>query len=82
MENFPVSEDRVFLMGNSLGGRGTFDVAMRKPNMFQAIVSTAPAWGVKTHSQWVQNRYSVKDIESVPTLIGVGNVGIKYLWKV
>lgn len=47
MENFPVSEDRVFLMGNSLGGRGTFDVAMRKPDMFQAIVSTAPGLGGK-----------------------------------
>lgn len=82
MENFPVSKDRVFLMGNSLGGRGTFDVAMRKPNMFQAIVSTAPAWGVKTHSQWVQNRYSVKDIESVPTLIGVGTADSTFSFRV
>lgn len=82
MENFPVSEDRVFLMGNSLGGRGTFDVAMRKPDMFQAIVSTAPAWGVKTHSQWVQNRYSVKDIESVPTLIGVGTADSTFSFRV
>lgn len=82
MEIFPVSEDRVFLMGNSLGGRGTFDVAMRKPNMFQAIVATAPAWGVKTHSQWVQNKYSVKDIESVPTLIGVGTADSTFSFRV
>lgn len=82
MENFPVSKDRVFLMGNSLGGRGTLDVAMRKPNMFQAIVATAPAWGVKTHSQWVQNRYSVKDIESVPTLIGVGTADSTFSFRV
>ena len=82
LNNYSIDKNKVFLMGNSLGGRGTFDVAMRKPELFQAIVATAPAWGVKTHSQWKQNRYSIKDIENLPTLIGVGTADSTFSFKV
>lgn len=68
-KNYPTKD--IFLVGNSLGGRGTFDIAMRKPNMFKAIVVTAPAWGVKEHSVYKQNKYSLETIKNLPTLIGV-----------
>lgn len=82
MRDFPVEKKKVFLMGNSLGGRGTFDIAMRKPELFKAIVVTAPAWGVKSHSQWEQNRYSVEDIKDLPALIGVGTADSTFSFRV
>lgn len=38
---FPVAADKVFLTGNSMGGKGTFEIAMRMPEMFRAIAPTA-----------------------------------------
>lgn len=71
-KNYPVKNNNIFLMGNSLGGRGTMDVAMRKTELFKAIVVTAPAWGVDEHKKWEQKKYSVKDAKNIPALIGVG----------
>jgi poly(3-hydroxybutyrate) depolymerase len=45
---FNVDEDRVYLMGNSMGGWGTWNVASRHPDLFAAI---APVFGgVDYHS--------------------------------
>ena len=41
MEEFPVDENKVFLTGNSMGGKGVFEVAMRMPERFRAIAPTA-----------------------------------------
>lgn len=82
MNFYPVDKARVFLMGNSLGGRGTMDVAMRYPELFQAIAVTAPAWGVKEHSKWEQKRYSVSDIENLPVLVGVGTKDKTFSFRV
>jgi pimeloyl-ACP methyl ester carboxylesterase len=48
-ERFNVDEDRVYLMGDSMGGWGTWNVGTRHPDLFAAI---APIFGgVDYHSQ-------------------------------
>ncbi len=41
LEQFPVRDDRVFITGNSMGGKGTVEIAMRNPDMFRAMAPTA-----------------------------------------
>ncbi|MGL4866753.1 alpha/beta fold hydrolase [Cetobacterium sp.] len=81
MEEYPVDKNKIFIMGNSLGGRGAFDITMRYPTLFKAMVSTAPAWGVKEHSQWKQSKYSVQDIKELPSLIGIGTLDKTFSFK-
>lgn len=42
-KDYNVDLDRVFLSGNSAGGKGTWDLAIRYPEMFVAISPQAPA---------------------------------------
>lgn len=49
-ERFSVDEDRVYLVGDSMGGWGTWNVATRHPDLFAAI---APIFGgADYHSQY------------------------------
>ena len=49
-ERFSVDEDRVYLVGDSMGGWGTWNVATRHPDLFAAI---APVFGgADYHSQF------------------------------
>jgi predicted peptidase len=48
LETLPVDRDRVYLTGLSLGGFGTWDLAIRRPEVFAAI---APICGVGKPSQ-------------------------------
>src|ERR1017187_667292 len=49
-ERFSVDEDRVYLVGDSMGGWGTWNVATRHPDLFAAI---APVFGgADYHSQY------------------------------
>ena len=41
MDEFPVRADRVFITGNSYGGKGTLELAMRFPDRFRAMAPTA-----------------------------------------
>ncbi len=41
MDAFPVRDDRVFITGNSMGGKGTLEIVMRKPDTFRAMAPTA-----------------------------------------
>ncbi|MGL4653795.1 alpha/beta hydrolase-fold protein [Cetobacterium sp.] len=81
IKEYPVDKNKIFIMGNSLGGRGAFDITMRYPKLFKAMVSTAPAWGVKEHSKWEQSRYSVQDIKDLPSLIGIGTLDKTFSFK-
>ncbi|MYL29658.1 alpha/beta fold hydrolase [Halobacillus halophilus] len=42
LQQFPVPDDHLFITGNSLGGRGTLEIAARFPDRFQAMAATAP----------------------------------------
>ena len=45
MDEFTVKEDSVFITGNSYGGKGTIELAMRFPGRFQAMAPTAAKIG-------------------------------------
>ena len=44
-DNLNVDENRIYLSGLSMGGRGTFIVAADKPNLFAAIMPLTPHHG-------------------------------------
>ena len=44
-DNLNVDENRIYLSGLSMGGRGTFIVAADKPNLFAAIMPLSPHHG-------------------------------------
>ena len=48
VQNFPVDEDRVYLTGLSMGGYGSWDLAMRRPERFAAV---APVCGGGDNTQ-------------------------------
>ena len=51
-ERFSVDEERVYLVGDSMGGWGTWNVATRHPDLFAAI---APIYGgADYHSQYTE----------------------------
>lgn len=41
--NYPIDPDRVYLFGFSMGGRGTWGIGLRNPDLFAAIAPMAPA---------------------------------------
>jgi len=41
--NFPIDEDRIYLSGFSMGGRGTYMIGLRNPDIFAAIAPMSPA---------------------------------------
>jgi len=41
--NFPIDEDRIYLSGFSMGGRGTYIIGLKNPDVFAAIAPMAPA---------------------------------------
>lgn len=75
MDEFPVSEDKIFIAGNSLGGRGVLELAVRFPNRFNAIISSAPKiadrsdTGKGTVISIEDTKYDLSDIKDMPTMI-------------
>lgn len=43
MENYPIDIDRVYAVGNSMGGSGALGVAMRRGDIFAAVKVNVPA---------------------------------------
>lgn len=43
LASFPIDVDRVYLMGFSMGGRGTYGIGLRNPDRFAAIAPLSPA---------------------------------------
>ncbi|MEW6507708.1 MAG: T9SS type A sorting domain-containing protein [Bacteroidota bacterium] len=41
--NFPIDEDRIYLSGFSMGGRGTYIIGLKNPDLFAAIAPLGPA---------------------------------------
>ena len=41
--NFPIDEDRIYLSGFSMGGRGTYIIGLKNPDIFAAIAPMGPA---------------------------------------
>jgi predicted peptidase len=85
LEKLPVDRERVYLTGLSLGGFGTWDLAIRRPEVFTAI---APICGVGKPSQAAMLKdmpvwafHGAKDdavelkgsTEMIDALYGVGN---------
>ncbi len=80
MEHFPVSEDKVFITGNSMGGKGTLEMAMRKPDMFRAMAPTAVKIvnrNRSTKETWINieesEAYDLSNIKDMPAFIVQGN---------
>jgi len=41
--NYPIDEDRIYLSGFSMGGRGAYIIGLKNPDMFAAVGPLAPA---------------------------------------
>lgn len=72
---FPVDEDKIFIAGNSLGGRGTLELAVRFSDRFNAIVVSAPKiverdkdLGTKAISI-EDTKYDLASISDMPTML-------------
>ena len=87
LAEFPVQGNRIFLMGNSLGGRGTLEIASRFPDLFSAIVPSAPKI-VERNSEGGTNitidgtDYDLSAIKDIPTLIIQGTADTTTSFKV
>jgi pimeloyl-ACP methyl ester carboxylesterase len=66
-QQFPVDPDRIFLMGHSMGGAGSYTVGLHHPNLFGGIMPLDPAlWSVPEDApKWMGPQI---DIVSVPKL--------------
>jgi endo-1,4-beta-xylanase len=64
---FPVDPDRVFIMGHSMGGAGSYRVGLHNPDHFGGIGAGDPAmWARPEHGpEWMQAQL---DIQAVPKL--------------
>lgn len=60
----PIDETRIYLTGLSMGGRGTWDWAMYRPDRFAAVAPIC-GWG---------ERFQAKKLMTVPTLVFHGAV--------
>ncbi|MEA5012246.1 MAG: alpha/beta hydrolase-fold protein [Angelakisella sp.] len=85
MNRYPVDSDKVFLTGNSMGGKGALEVAMRYPQIFKAVAPTAAKIVDRVGNKNVVNidpnhelgspAYSVeRDLADMPILMVHGNV--------
>jgi len=45
MHDYPIDADRIYMLGICSGGHGTWEMAIRHPGLFAAIVPTAPGGG-------------------------------------
>ena len=78
MNEYPVDEDKVFISGNSLGGRGTLELAMRFPERFKAMVASAPKIADKISGQTglqisiEDTKYDLANIKDMPAMIVQG----------
>ena len=78
MTEFPVDPGKVFITGNSMGGKGAMEVAMRLPDMFRAMAPTAVKIlnrNRQTGKVWVNiegTRYDLRDIKDIPALFVQG----------
>ena len=87
LAEFPVQRDRLFLTGNSLGGRGTLEIASRFPDQFRAIVPTAPKIVERdskgnTKINIVGTNYDLSAIKDTPTLVMQGTADTTTSFKV
>lgn len=75
MNEFPVNEKRVFISGNSLGGRGTIELMSRFPNRFQGFAISAPkiadraSSGKGTVISIEDTDYDLSIVKDIPALI-------------
>jgi hypothetical protein len=77
LSRYPVNKNRVFITGNSLGGKGTLEIAMRHPEMFRAMAPTAMkitdrAGNDKKVINIEGTGYRLKDISNMPAFIAQG----------
>lgn len=92
-EEFPVDPNKVFITGNSMGGKGTFEIAMRMPELFRAIAPTAAKIAEQTKNADGTTKnvcniedstvYSLKkDLADMPVMMVQGNVDTTTSFKV
>lgn len=77
MDEYPVAKDKVFITGNSMGGKGTLEIAMRFPTRFQAIAPTAPKIVTRNKDKSTvinieDTTYDLADIATIPALVVQG----------
>ncbi|MCD8009600.1 MAG: dienelactone hydrolase family protein [Lachnospiraceae bacterium] len=63
-ENWPIDPERIYLMGNSMGGIGTFHFASRHPELFRAI---SPAGAAPTAAD-----FDSSDLAGLPICLVAG----------
>ncbi|MCX6327008.1 MAG: prolyl oligopeptidase family serine peptidase [Bacteroidia bacterium] len=77
VNKYRIDEDRVYLTGLSMGGMGTWAVAMKYPELFAALApiagagNTSEAWGLRHTPVWIF--HGEKD-----PLVAVNNARIMY----
>ena len=73
MKEYPVAEDKIFITGNSLGGRGTLEVVMRFPDRFNAFATSAPKILDRVgNSRFItieDTKYNLSNVENKPAMI-------------
>ncbi|SFF64232.1 hypothetical protein SAMN05216353_10429 [Halobacillus alkaliphilus] len=87
LNQFPVDPDHLFITGNSLGGRGTLELATRFPDRFQAMAPTAPkitdrAPGGGTMVNIEGNDYDLRAVKDLPALVVQGTADTTTSFKV
>lgn len=69
---YHVDERNIFLTGNSMGGGGTFYLAMHYPRLFRAIAPCGAVVNTDIFS------YNLSDMKNMPMLLVVGTENIDY----
>ncbi len=65
ISKYPVDPDRIYVTGYSMGGIGTYDLAIRYPGMFAAVLPIA----ARAEAYW-----NICDMKEVPTWAFHGNL--------
>ena len=63
LREYNIPANRVFITGNSAGGAGTFDLAMRYPTRFRAMAATSPSIPNEA------GNFSLAGIRNMPTMV-------------
>lgn len=85
LEEYRINKDKVFITGNSMGGKGTLEIVMRYPEMFQAMAPTAPKITDRIENKNVINfvgtKYDLDNVSDIPTFIAQGTADTTTTFK-
>ncbi len=87
MEEFPVDEDKVFITGNSMGGKGTLEIAVRYPEMFRAMAPTSVKIAKRNPDRSIginidDTVYTLESVADMPAFLAQGTADTTTSFKV